>query len=193
MNLLIALLIAYLLGSLSFSILITRWLKLPDPRNLGSKNAGATNVARLSNYKTAAYVLLGDLLKGWLAVMIGRLLNLHGFELALIALAAVIGHIFPLYFKFKGGKGVATGAGVLLGLVFWVALVAMAIWIIVIVIGRYVSLASLIAAIAAPILVVLFGYFEYFFPVLAISALIIWKHWENMQRLRQGTEDKVQF
>ena len=194
MGFIISLVIAYLLGSISCGIIVSKMLNLPDPRQKGSGNPGATNVLRLGGKQAAAYVLIGDALKGLIAVLIARLLHVHGIALGFVAFVAVIGHIFPVYFKFKGGKGVATAIGAILGLAPWVAVFLIATWIIVLLIFRYASVAALITAIAAPIYMSIGGYFlSYTFPVLLITILIIWKHWENICRLRKGTEGKIKF
>jgi len=193
MTLLISIVIAYLLGSVSCSILLAKYVKLPDPRETGSGNAGAANVLRLAGRNKAAMVLIGDAVKGLIAVLIGRMLEQHGFFLGLVALAAVVGHIYPVFFKFKGGKGVATGIGSLLGLNPVVGIIAVIVWAIVIFVFRDASLASLIAIVIAPFLLLIFGYFGYFLPVLLITALVVWKHWGNIERLRNKTEPKVQF
>ncbi len=193
MGFIISIILAYLIGSISCAILAAKYLKLPDPRTQGSGNAGATNLARLGGKQAAIYVLIGDALKGLIAVLIGRLFHVHGLGLGFVALAAVVGHVYPLYFKFKGGKGVATAIGGILALSFWGAVFLIATWIIVALIFRYASLASLVTAVAAPIYLLIGGRGAYFFPVLLITVLIIWKHWANIDRLRKGTESKIQF
>ena len=186
----IAIVIAYLLGSLSSAMIVSKYLKLPDPRESGSGNAGATNMLRLAGKNTAVVVLAGDVLKGIVAVLIGRVLGVSGLMLGWVALAAVVGHIYPVYFKFKGGKGVATMMGVLVMLSFWVGIIAAAICGAVAYFTRYASLASLIAAVAAPILMILVGNHLYTFPVFVITVLICYAHRENISRLRAGTESK---
>jgi len=192
-NFLISVIIAYLLGSVSCAVIVSKIMKLPDPRKEGSGNPGATNVFRLGGKKAAIYVLIGDALKGLIAVIIGRLFHVDGILLGFVALAAVIGHVFPIFFKFKGGKGVATSIGAILGLSFWVGIFLIATWIIVALIFRYASVAALITAIAAPIYMLIAGRGGFAFPVLLITILIIWKHWENINRLRKGTEGKIKF
>ncbi|MCX7125352.1 MAG: glycerol-3-phosphate 1-O-acyltransferase PlsY [Gammaproteobacteria bacterium] len=193
MSALIALAIAYLLGSVSCSILICKVLKKPDPRTAGSGNAGATNVLRLLGKKEAACVLVGDVLKGLIAVAIGQLLHVYGFMLGLVGLAAVVGHVFPLYFGFKGGKGVATAIGATLGLSLISGVLMAAAWVAVALVTRYSSLASLIAVILAPIFLIIFSHGAYFIPSVLIAALIIWKHKENIARLQSKTESKIAF
>lgn len=189
----IAIVIAYLLGSINMSILLSKVMKFPDPRDQGSGSAGATNVLRTIGKNQAAVVLVGDALKGIIAVLIGRMLGAHGFLLAIVGLAAVVGHIFPVYFKFKGGKGVATALGSVLALTFWIGIVAIIVWAAVAYIFKYSSLASLCALGAATILFLVAGKFDYFIIMLFMTGLIVWKHQENIQRLRSGTENKIDF
>ncbi len=189
----ISIIIAYLIGSLNTSIIIAKVLGNPDPRTQGSGNAGATNVLRTSGKKQAIWVLAGDIIKGVIAVMIARLFHVHSFMLGLVALAAVVGHIFPLYFQFKGGKGVATTIGVLLALNIWIGVVSMAAFTITALLSRYASLASLVAVTVAVLCSLIFGEFYYFVPILMIAALIFWKHMDNIDRLRNHTEHKINF
>ncbi|OGO93726.1 MAG: acyl-phosphate glycerol 3-phosphate acyltransferase [Coxiella sp. RIFCSPHIGHO2_12_FULL_44_14] len=193
MGFVISAIIAYLLGSVSCAILVAKYCKLPDPRDHGSGNPGTTNVWRMSGRQAGLYVLLGDGLKGTLAVLVAHWIGVHGIALGLIALIVVIGHIFPVYFKWKGGKGVATAAGAILGLSFWVGLLLIATWIIVAAIFRYASLASLTLSVAAPIYLLIAHDTRYVFPVFLITILIIWKHWDNIEKLRKGTESKINF
>lgn len=185
--------IAYLLGSLSSAIIICRLMGLPDPRNEGSKNPGTTNVLRLGGKNAAVLTLLGDVLKGVIAVLLARLFGVEGFWLGLVAVAAFLGHIFPVFFQFKGGKGVATAFGAILALSFPLAMVSAITWLLVLVFSRYSSLSAIVAAVFLPIYCMLFADFSYLVPILAISAIIIWRHWENVQRLKAGTETKVNF
>jgi glycerol-3-phosphate acyltransferase PlsY len=185
--------IAYLLGSLSSAIIVCRLMGLPDPRSEGSKNPGTTNVLRLGGKNAAALTLLGDALKGLIAVLLARIFGVHGFWLGLVAVVAVIGHIFPLFFQFKGGKGVATAFGATLALSLPLALVGAITWLLVLVFSRYSSLAALVTAVFLPIYCILFADFSYLIPILVMSGLIIWRLWENIQRLKAGTETKVNF
>lgn len=187
----IAVILAYLIGSINMSIIIAKLSGLPDPRTTGSGNAGATNTLRISGKKEAAYVLIGDLVKGIVAVVISRIIHLEGFMLGLVALAAVVGHIFPAYFQFKGGKGVATTLGVLLALNPWIGLCALVVWLLVAYLSKYASLASLCAAAAAIIATLLLKEFGYLIPVIAMAALITWKHKSNIDRLKTGNESKI--
>jgi glycerol-3-phosphate acyltransferase PlsY len=186
--------IAYLLGSINSAIIVCKLYGLPDPRTQGSGNPGATNVMRVGGSKTpAALTLIGDVLKGFIAVLIARAVGIEGFWLGLVGVLALVGHIFPLFFKFEGGKGVATAFGVLLALAPGLALVVGITWLLVLVFSRYVSLASIVAAFLTPLYTLLFGDFSYFIPAVIISAIIIWRHWKNIQRLRAGSENKVNF
>lgn len=185
--------IAYLLGSINSAIIICKIFGLPDPRAQGSGNPGATNVLRVGGKGPAILTLVGDLLKGLIAVILARLLGVHGVWLACITLIVVLGHIFPLFFGFKGGKGVATAFGALLGLAPAMAIVTGITWLVVIVFSRYSSLAALIATVLAPIYILLFADFNYFVPVVVMCMVLIWRHWDNIQRLREGKESKVNF
>ncbi len=191
MVIILSLIIAYLLGSLNSAVLISKYLKLPDPRTHGSSNAGATNILRTMGKNQALVVFISDALKGLIAILLGRLLGLEGFMLSLVALAVVVGHIFPIFFKFKGGKGVATMLGATLMLNFWVALIAALVWAAITWILRYVSLASIVAAICTPLFMLIFGNHQYAFSLLLVAALVIWRHWDNIERLRKGTETKI--
>lgn len=193
MAFLISIILAYLIGSLSFAIIVAKLMCFRDPRSTGSGNAGATNMLRMAGKQAALYVLLGDALKGLIAVLIARFLGAYGVSLAFIALVVVIGHVFPLYFKFRGGKGVATMLGAFLGLSFWIGLFLIATWLIIAYLFRYSSVATLVSAVAAPIYMMIGAHADYFFPVLLITILVVWKHWENIQRLCKGTEGKIQF
>lgn len=191
----ICVIIAYLIGSLETSVLLSKFFKFPDPRSQGSRSAGATNVLRTAGKNQALLTLIGDVLKGVVAVLIARLFHAEPFFLALAALAAVIGHIFPCFFQFKGGKGVATAFGGILMLAPFIALLLAVLWLVVVFATRFVSLASLISAAAAPILVLIFSSLRmaYFLPLLIMAGLIIWKHKDNIRRLRLGTENKVKL
>ncbi|MEM9243614.1 MAG: glycerol-3-phosphate 1-O-acyltransferase PlsY [Pseudomonadota bacterium] len=189
----IAIIIGYLLGSINFAILSSRYLALDDPRHHGSGNPGATNMLRTGNYGAAMITLLGDAAKGLIAVLIGHALSVHGFWLALVALAVFIGHLYPVFFKFKGGKGVATLFGLLLGLHFSLGIVAIIIWLIIVAIFAYASLASLVTVIIVPINCLFLGEASYFIPLVIISAFIIYRHQDNIERLRRGQERKISF
>lgn len=193
MGFLVSVVLAYLISSLSFAVIISKLACVPDPRTIGSGNAGANNILRLVGKRAAAYVLLADGLKGLVSVLIGRFFHVHGASLAFIGIVAVIGHIFPVYFDFKGGKGVATMIGALVGLSSCIGLCTVLVWFIAAYFTCYASVAALFSAVAAPIFIMIGAHTDYFFPVLFMAILIIWRHWENIQRLCQGTEDKIDF
>jgi acyl phosphate:glycerol-3-phosphate acyltransferase len=189
----LSVIIAYLLGSIQISVILSKFFKFPDPRSRGSHSAGATNVLRTAGKNPALITLIGDVLKGVLAVLIAIILHAIPFFWACAALAAVAGHIFPCFFHFRGGKGVATGLGGLFMLSPFIAILLAVIWLVVVLGTRYVSLGSLITAAAAPILILIFSSerIAFFVPVLLMAGLIIWKHQDNIKRLRNGTESKV--
>jgi glycerol-3-phosphate acyltransferase PlsY len=187
---------AYLIGSVSFAVLASRIFGLPDPRTYGSGNPGAANVLRSGKLAAALFTLLGDAAKGVAAVLLARLLApTLGFgpvTVALCALAVVLGHLYPVFFEFKGGKGVATSFGALLALSPWAALGAVAVFLLVVMLSRYVSLASILAAGAAAVVSALMsGWGAQTAAVLAIAALVVWRHRANIQRLHLGTESKL--
>lgn len=180
-------LLAYLLGSLSFAVLLGRWLGRGDPRLHGSGNPGATNMLRLAGPRIAALTLLGDLAKGLLPVLLARQSGLDGTQQAWIGLAAVLGHLYPLYFRFRGGKGVATTAGVLLALHWPAALLALSVWLLVFALTRISSLAALAAApLSLPLLA--WQRPETLTAMLLLVALVVWRHRRNLRDLRQGRE-----
>nr|WP_236904180.1 glycerol-3-phosphate 1-O-acyltransferase PlsY [Comamonas serinivorans] len=189
------------MGSLSFAVIVSRAFGVADPRTFGSGNPGATNVLRSGNKKAAAVTLLLDAVKGWLPVVLvkafGPAYGLGEGTLALVGLAAFIGHLYPVFFRFKGGKGVATAAGVLLGISGWLGALVLAVWIATVLISRYSSLGALLAALAAPLLYILGDghLWDMHRPVLgavgAMSLLLIWRHHENINRLIAGQESKV--
>lgn len=189
----ISIIIGYLLGSISSAILVCKFMKLPDPRTEGSHNAGATNVIRMGGKQAGIYVIIGDVLKGVIAIWIAKLFGVQGLMLGLTAVAVVAGHIYPCFFQFKGGKGVATMLGALLGLSFAIGLVALLTWIIVAAIFRYASLASLATAVLSILYVFVLLGFSFLLPMLIIAGLIIWKHKENIERLKSGSESKIQL
>jgi glycerol-3-phosphate acyltransferase PlsY len=185
-------LFAYLLGSLSAAIITCKLMGLPDPRTMGSKNPGATNVLRTGSKKAAALTLFGDFLKGLLPVLLGLVLKMEPQTLALIALAAFLGHLYPLFFGFKGGKGVATALGVILGLAWQVALAAVITWVIMAKVFKISSLSALIAAVLTPLYCWLLApQAEYIQLLLLISMLLIWRHRSNIKNLISGSEGKI--
>jgi len=192
MQTLLALLTAYLLGSVPFAMVSAQLFGLADPRSYGSGNPGATNVLRSGHKKAALFTLLGDALKGSLAILIARQAGLDDTTIGLVALAVFFGHIFPIFLKFKGGKGVATGAGVLLALDPVLGLAVLATWLLVAYVSRYSSLAALLAAGSAPLISALIhGIDGQFAVVLVIGGVLIIKHWQNIQRLMAGQESKI--
>ena len=181
---------AYLLGSVSFAIVLSRLFALPDPRSYGSKNPGATNVLRTGRKAAAVLTLLGDGGKGWLAVFLASI-YVPG-AVAFAALAVFLGHLFPVFHRYQGGKGVATAAGVLLGLDWRIGLGTIAIWAIILAFFRYSSLAALISAVFAAVFTALFyGLGVEAACVLAMSVLLVWRHKENIGRLLRGEESRV--
>lgn len=196
MNTLIATIAAYLTGSISFAVVMSRVFGLSDPRTYGSKNPGATNVLRSGSKKAAIATLVGDAAKGWLAVWLavhfGPQFGIEEGGIALVAIAVFLGHLWPVFFKFVGGKGVATALGVLLGINVWLGLATLATWLIVAYAFRYSSLAALIASVFAPFYYgLLFGADEILFAVAAMSALLLWRHSGNIANLMAGKESKI--
>lgn len=185
--------IAYLLGSVSSAVIVCHILKLPDPRTEGSQNPGTTNVLRLGGKLPAILTLVCDMLKGFIPVLSAILIGVSGIALGIVALAAVIGHIFPVFFKFKGGKGVATALGSYFAISPLIGISAVIIWLLVVFFSRYSSLASMTMTVLAPILAVIYGQISFIIPAILIAALIIWKHLANIQRLRAGTESKISW
>ena len=187
---------AYLLGSLSFAVIVSRAMRLPDPRSVGSGNPGATNVLRTGRKAAAALTLLGDALKGWVAVVLARLLapqfGLSEDVVLLCALAVFIGHLFPVFFGFKGGKGVATALGVLVGLNPWIGLACLATWLFMAGVFRISSLAALTTAALAPVYtVLLMGWGNPAIAVLVITLLLFYRHKSNLIKLVSGQEARI--
>lgn len=197
----LAMVAAYLIGSLSFAVVVSRFMGLADPRTYGSKNPGATNVLRSGNKAAAIVTLLLDALKGWLPVVLvqvyGERFGLGAGTVAVTGFAAFLGHLFPVFFRFQGGKGVATAAGVILAFNPWLGLASLATWVIIAVFFRYSSLASIVTAVFAPAYFLLGGGVAWEAPgvmVLALAAmavLLVWRHAENINRLIAGTESKL--
>ncbi len=186
---------AYLIGSLSFAVIVARIMGLPDPRTFGSGNPGATNILRTGKKTAAALTLLGDAAKGWLAVWLagiaGAQLGVQILAVHLAAIAVFLGHLFPVFFGFKGGKGVATALGIMLALDLWMGLAVFATWLIVFAVSRISSLSALIAALLAP------AYGAYFtssratvITLCALTLLLLWRHRANIQRLLAGEEGR---
>lgn len=183
---------SYLIGSLSSAIILCKLAGLPDPRTEGSGNPGATNVMRIGGKKLAALTLLGDLLKGLIPVVIAKLLNQSDLTVSLVAVAAFLGHLFPLFFSFKGGKGVATAFGAILGLNPFVGICAFGVWIAIFLLTKISSLSALLAAVSVP-------FFLYFFDaplsivwaVIFMDLFLIYRHKANIARLLKGEEGKL--
>ncbi len=183
---------AYLLGSLSSAVITSRIMGLPDPREEGSKNPGATNVLRLGGKKAAIVTLLGDMAKGLIPLAVAKALGAQNVVLAAVGLAAFIGHLYPLFFGFKGGKGVATALGVLTGYSWLTGLAVLLTWIAVAFVSRISSLSALVAAALAPAYVwVLLNSPELIFATALMSALLIWRHKSNIQRILRGQESRI--
>lgn len=190
------LLAAYLLGSIPFAVVVSRLFGMADPRSYGSGNPGATNVLRSGNKLAAVLTLLGDGFKGWLAVFLamrfGPELGLTASAAPLAALAAFLGHLFPVFLGFKGGKGVATAAGVLLGASGWLGLATLGVWLGIAFTTRYSSLAALCAAIASPGIAFLLGLApEWILSISVMSGLLVWRHKDNIKRLLSGQESRI--
>ena len=187
---------AYLLGSISFAVITSKLFGLADPRTYGSGNPGATNVLRSGKKAAAALTLLGDAAKGWLAVFLAMQFVAYDAQgvmlVALVALAVFLGHLFPVFLRFKGGKGVATALGVLLALNVWLGLAALATWLLVALVFRLSSLAALAAAAGAPIYAALLGLpREWLLASVVMSLLLFWRHKSNIQNLLAGKESKI--
>jgi len=182
----------YLAGSIPFAVLVSRLLALPDPRTYGSKNIGATNVLRSGNRIAALLTLLGDAGKGWAAVLVARLLGVDDEGLAVVGLAAFLGHVFPVWLRFRGGKGVATAAGVLIALDWRVGLAVIASWLAIAVVTRYSSLAAIVAAVAAPVATWLIdGIGPFLVAVAAMSVVLVARHHANIGKLLRGEESRI--
>lgn len=195
-NSLLAVGAAYLIGSVPFAVLISRAMNLADPRTYGSGNPGATNVLRSGNKAAAALTLLGDGFKGWLAVELAlRFGPRHGIGdigVALVAIAVFLGHLYPVFLRFRGGKGVATAAGVIIALNPWLALAAALTWLIVAVFFRYSSLASIAAAVFAPFYSAFgWGFDARFAALVVIAGFVVYRHRINIRHLVAGTERRI--
>lgn len=197
----VLILASYLVGSISFAVVVSRALRLRDPRTFGSGNPGATNVLRSGNKTAAILTLLGDTGKGWAAVY-ASILAMQAWALPsaavpLCAIAVFLGHVFPVFLKFKGGKGVATALGVLLGLNVWLALATAATWLIVAYASKYSSLAAIAAAVFAPLYFILGGNVAwpadrgYAVAIVVISVILVYRHQANIGRLMRGKESKI--
>ena len=189
---------AYQIGSISFAVVVSWGFGLPDPRTYGSGNPGATNVLRTGKRAAAALTLIGDAAKGAIALWLARRLapefEVGYITLAAVAFAAFIGHLYPVYFRFKGGKGVSIAAGILLALDGRIAGVVLLVWLLTVLALRYSSLASIVAALAAPVATLYFlGWGPFAWMMLAMSALLLWRHRANIERLMNGTESRIRL
>ncbi|NAW59058.1 MULTISPECIES: glycerol-3-phosphate 1-O-acyltransferase PlsY [unclassified Vibrio] len=187
---LILIISAYLLGSISSAVLICRVLRLPDPRSAGSQNPGATNVLRIGSKQAAVAVLVCDMLKGTIPVWGGYFLDIDPIILGVVAIAACLGHMYPIFFHFKGGKGVATALGAIAPIGWDLTLLIIATWLVIALIFRYSSLAALITVLLAPLYTWLIKP-QYTLPVAMLCCLIVFRHHQNIRRLFDGTEPKV--
>ncbi|NVD05660.1 glycerol-3-phosphate 1-O-acyltransferase PlsY [Vibrio sp. JPW-9-11-11] len=187
---LVMIIFAYLLGSISSAVLICRILRLPDPRDVGSNNPGATNVLRIGGKKAAVAVLLCDMLKGTIPVWGGYFLNIDPIILGVVAIAACLGHMYPLFFHFKGGKGVATALGAIAPIGLDLSAMIIATWISVAFLFRYSSLAAIVTVLLAPFYTWMIKP-QYTLPVAMLCCLIVFRHHQNIKRLFSGTEPKV--
>ncbi len=186
---------SYLIGSISFAVLVSKVMRLPDPHTYGSGNPGATNVLRTGNKLAAVLTLLGDALKGYVALFLAKALigvEVDSWVLPAVAVAAFLGHLFPVFHGFKGGKGVATALGILLGIDAWLGLATLSTWLIVAFFMRYSSLAALIAALFAPLyFIFLFGIQPMALAIAVMSVLLIVRHKANIKKLLDGTEGRI--
>ena len=195
-NSVIAIILAYLVGSLSFAVIVSWAMGLPDPHSYGSGNPGATNVLRTGKKLAAILTLAGDAGKGWFAVWLAQKLatdyGLSAATLAGVAVAVFLGHLFPVFFRFLGGKGVATALGILLAVNVWLGLATLSTWLIIAFFFRYSSLAALVASVFSPLYCFyLFGVSAALPAVIFMSALLVWRHRENIRKLMNGTESKI--
>lgn len=181
---------AYLLGSIAFGILVSKMFGLPDPRTVGSGNPGATNVLRSGKKSAAALTLLGDVFKGWFPVWLALQSGMLMWVVSAVGIAVFLGHLYPIFYRFKGGKGVATALGVMLAISPLLGLAAMLTWVLVFAVSRYSSLGALVAAALAPVYAwaLLSAYKDYVITVVVMSILLIWRHRTNIQKLMAGTE-----
>src|SRR5450830_493934 len=195
MNTVLFTIAAYLIGSISFAVVVSKAFGLSDPRTYGSKNPGATNVLRSGNKKAAVLTLIGDGFKGWLAVWLamkfGPQYGIDDTGIALVTIAVFLGHLWPVFFRFIGGKGVATALGILLALNIWLGLATLATWLVIAYAFRYSSLAALVAAIFAPFYYAfMFGTDTILLAVLAMSVLLLMRHSKNIGNLLSGKESR---
>ena len=188
--------IAYLIGSVSFAVVVSRAFGLSDPRTYGSKNPGATNVLRSGSKVAAVLTLLGDALKGWVAVVLAQTYAVHfgvgEGGIALAAIASFLGHLYPVFFRFQGGKGVATALGILIALDVWLGVATLATWLIIAFFFRYSSLAALVSAVFAPFYYAMFWSMDVTtLAIGAMSLMLVWRHRGNVEKLLAGTESRL--
>ena len=196
MNSTIAIILAYLIGSLSFAVIVSSAMGLPDPHSYGSGNPGATNVLRTGKKLAAILTLAGDAGKGWFAVWLAKKFmvdyDLTASTIAGVAVAVFLGHLFPVFFRFLGGKGVATALGILLGINIWLGLATFTTWLVIAFFFRYSSLAAIVASVFSPLYCFyLFGMSAALPAVIFMSALLVWRHQENIRKLLNGTESRL--
>ncbi len=184
-------LLAYCVGSISSAVIVCHLAGLPDPRTAGSYNPGATNVLRFGSKKAAIITLLGDALKGVIPVLIAIHLNPSSICVGPVMVAVVLGHLYPLFFRFQGGKGVATAVGAIFALCWWIGLLLIATWGVIVFCFRYSSLGALVAAFLAPFYIGWYLGLQFALPVAIISLLLFWRHRGNISRLYQGSEPKI--
>ena len=188
----IAIFASYLIGSLSSAIIVCKMMRLPDPRSEGSKNPGATNVLRFGGKKAAAITLAGDMLKGLIPVLVVKYMDMSMLTIALVGFAAFIGHLYPVFFGFKGGKGVATMLGVMFGFSWWVGLATAGTWLFMAKIVKISSLSALVATALAPVYVWLwFNSIPTIAVTVIMTIILFWRHRSNIQNLIKGTEDAI--
>jgi acyl phosphate:glycerol-3-phosphate acyltransferase len=192
MTAVLAAIVAYLVGSIPFAVVVSRAMGLPDPRSYGSGNPGTTNVLRSGSKVAAILTLAGDAAKGWVAVWGAMKLGLAAEVVAIVALAAFLGHVFSVWLKFQGGKGVATAAGVLFAIDWRVGLAILGAWLVVVVVTRYSSLGALVASVLAPVAVYYFmGAGPMGLASIAMSAVLLWRHEGNIRKLLRGEESRI--
>jgi acyl phosphate:glycerol-3-phosphate acyltransferase len=192
MTILLCVIGGYLAGSIPFAVVVSRLMRLPDPRTYGSKNIGATNVLRSGNRVAALATMLGDAMKGWAAVLVARLAGLPEEMVALTGFMAFLGHLFPVWLRFRGGKGVATAAGVLIAFDWRIGVAAIVAWLVVVVATRYSSVAALVAAVAAPLAAwFIAGPGPVFACVVAMAVLLVVRHRTNIVKLARGEESRI--
>lgn len=190
---LLALIIAYLIGSISFSLIVMHYAQLPDLRSQGLGTLSSENVLAVCGKEKAVITLLLDGVKGFIAIWIAKILGVTGFMLGITLLVTVIGHLFPLYYNFRGGNGIAAVMGGTLLLSFWVGVILIIIWFAVTIVTRYIYLSTLLVVALLPIFLLFFGHFNYFIPTVLIAALIFWHNFEHVDRLRKGIETRASW